>query len=217
MKKGLSEYKYKKIARESLINSLRLHFDSVLLFENECYPSSFQLSVLALEEFSKAKWVDHFYYAQVTNDHFPPEYDFEQEFLKYLYLHPEKQGAFIGREYYEYSPKFVKFVFDKKLEQKKQNAIYVGLERSKGKIKTESRISIPTKKIKEKDAKQIISLLNHEYLEIFNLIQQNDGYWGIWELDDIINPNDYQILFCWPHKTGLKSKKWFKLHHPVSS
>jgi len=62
MQRGLSPYKYKRIAEESLRNALRLHGDSIQLFTARSYPSAFLLSVLALEEFAKAKWVDHYYY-----------------------------------------------------------------------------------------------------------------------------------------------------------
>jgi len=216
MKQGLSEYKFKKIAEESLRNALRLHADSILLFENSSFPSAFQLSVLALEEFAKAKWVDHYYYSLITNEGFP-DVKFEQKWLKLLYLHPEKQFAFIGREIFDYSPKFVNFIKDRQLEFKKQQSIYVGLERAKGKINTSSRVSVPSKKIKEKDARQIISLINHEFIEVHELIKENEGYWGIWELDQVICPEEHQILFCWPHKSGLKSRKWNKVHHAVSS
>lgn len=216
MKKGLSKYKFKKIAEESLRNALRLHTDSAILFYHGSFPSAFQLSVLALEEFAKAKWVDHYYYSSITNEGFPDS-DFEQDWLKLLYLHPKKQFAFIARELFEYSPKFVKFIEKRELELKKQQATYVGLGRSKGKIDTNSNVSIPVKKIKEKDAKQLISLINHEFLEIYNLIQNSDGFFGIWELDDVINSDEHQILFNWSHKSGLKSRKWRKVHHITSN
>jgi AbiV family abortive infection protein len=217
---GLSEYKFKKIAEESLRNALRLHEDSITLYRNASYPSAFQLSVLSLEEFAKAKWVDHYYYSTITNDGFPnkdedgyEEYvKFEQAWLKLLFLHPEKQFAFIGREVLDYAPSFVSKIRDRKLEFQKQQAVYVGLERSKGKVDTSSRISIPTKKIKLETAKQMISLLNHEFVEVYELIVRNDEYWGIWEMDNIINEQDYPILFRWPYKTGLKSGKLCKAH-----
>lgn len=222
--KGLSKYKFKKIAEESLCNALRLHEDSILLYNNESFPSAFQLSVLALEEFAKAKWIDYYYYSAITNNGFPKQGDaeyeeyvkFEQRWLELLYLHPKKQFAFIAREIFDYAPSFVSKVEEKRLEIQKQKAIYVGLERSKGKINTLSRVSIPTKKIKLANAKQMISLLNHEFLEVYDLVTKNDGYWGVWEMDGIINENDYPILFTWPYKTSLKSRKWNKIHHAKS-
>ncbi len=223
--KRLSNYKYEKIAEESLKNALRLHLDSILLFENGSYPSAFQLSVLSLEEFAKAKWVDHVYYSTITNNGFQKEdhedYEsfvkFEQQWLKLLYMHPEKQFAFVGREVFDYSPAFINRIKEKKLEFQKQQSTYVTLERGKGKIDTSSQISIPSKKINEETAKQMISLLNHEFLEIHDLIIKNDGYWGISEMDSVINEIDYSQLFNWPYRTGLKSKKWNKVHHKSNS
>lgn len=107
MKRGLSKYKLARIAVESLRNSLRLHFDSIFLFKNGSYPTAFQVSVLALEEFAKAKWVEDFCFYSVGS--FPDE-KFEQEWLQLLYLHPKKQAAFFSREVFEYSPAFVEFV-----------------------------------------------------------------------------------------------------------
>lgn len=222
---GLSEYKFKKIAAESLRNALRLHEDSIVLFKHGSYPSAFQLSVLSLEEFAKAKWVDHYYYATITNGGFPkkgePGYDeyvkFEQDWLKLLYLHPEKQLALISRETLDYSPNFVSKVQERKLELQKQQAVYVGLERSKGKVDTTSRVSVPTKKIKKETARQMISLLNQEFIGVYKLIAKNDGYWGIWEMDDIINEDDHPSLFRWPYRSGLKSGKWNKVHRSKSS
>lgn len=90
-----SKYQFKKLAKESLINSLRLHTDSIILYEHQSYPSAYQLSVLALEELSKAKWIDHYYYTSITNNNFS-DVDFEQEWLNLLYFHTKKQFAFIA-------------------------------------------------------------------------------------------------------------------------
>lgn len=43
---GISKYKLNKIATESLRNTIRLHFESVLLYEHGSYPSALQLSVM---------------------------------------------------------------------------------------------------------------------------------------------------------------------------
>lgn len=89
---GISKYKLNKIATESLRNTIRLHFDSMLLYENGSYPSALQLSVLALEEFSKANWVDHYIWSSETNEGYP-DAEFEQEWLTLLYLHPKSSGT----------------------------------------------------------------------------------------------------------------------------
>jgi AbiV family abortive infection protein len=208
-KDGVSKYKLDRIATESLRNSLRLHFDSILLFNNKSYPSSFQLAVLALEELSKAKWVEHYIDASESNTGYPNK-EFEQEWFKLLYLHPAKQWNFIAREIFEYSPKFVTFVENRKLEEKKQNAIYVGLTRSKGKVDASSRVSTPLR-IKKKDAAQIISLLNAEFLRICQIIEEYDFYFiGSSNMDEVFDYVVFKKLFEWPHKSGLKNSGWWK-------
>ena len=111
---GLSKYKFKRLAIESLKNAIRLHLDSISLFELGSYPSAFQLSVLALEEFSKAKWLEHYIYSSETNVGYPDK-EFEQDWLKLLYSHPEKQWAFIARDLTDFSPKFSESIEDRKL------------------------------------------------------------------------------------------------------
>ncbi|MFH2133646.1 MAG: AbiV family abortive infection protein [Pseudomonadota bacterium] len=208
-KDGISKYKLVRIATESLRNSLRLHFDAVLLFNNGSYPSAFQLSVLSLEEFAKAKWVEHYVWSSETNEGYP-QHELEQSWLKLLYQHPEKQMAFIGREIFSYSPKFADFIKKRGLEEKKQNSVYVGLSRSKGMIDTTSRISIPTR-IKKKDALQMISLVGFEFLEICQRIELEESYFSIAQMDAIFDYGIYQNLLKWPYRTGLKSERWSKV------
>lgn len=210
MQPTLSKYKWKRLATESLKNSLRLHADSIHLYKAGSYPSAFQLSVLALEELSKALWVDHYYYSSITNDGFPG-YDFEQEWLALLYQHPKKQFHFVAREIYDFSPKLVRFIQTKELEKKKQSAVYVGLEKRGKHIDTTSRISTPAR-IKCADAKQIISLVNQQFVDIFDCIKQSETYFGINELDEVIYPDLGHFLYAWPHKSGLKGRHFMKQH-----
>lgn len=208
MRTTLSRYKFKRIAKESLRNSLRLHGDAILLYTNQSYPSAFQLAVLALEELAKSKWVSHYYYSSITNEGFA-DADFEQKWLALLYSHTEKQFAFVGRDLFEYSPKLVRFIQSNQLEQKKQQSIYVGLERSKKMINVNGRISTP-ERIKKTDAKELISLVNGEYLDIFKKVNLNDEYFGIEEVDEVLNFDEHQFIFDWPYKTTLKSRKFLK-------
>ncbi|MFM5409511.1 AbiV family abortive infection protein [Aeromonas veronii] len=205
--KGISKYKLNKLAIESLRNTIRLHFDSVLLYENGSYPSALQISVLALEEFSKANWIDHYIWTSETNTGYP-DVEFEQEWLKLLYLHPKKQWNFVAREINDYSPKFISLIQSRRLEEKKQNAIYVGLARTKGKIDTTSRISTPWK-IKPKDARQFISIINDELLRICSNIEEDECYFeGGIGMDDVFDYKIYKRLLKWPHKSGIKNNVW---------
>ncbi|HHH1978699.1 TPA: AbiV family abortive infection protein [Yersinia enterocolitica] len=206
---GISRYKLNKIATESLRNTIRLHFDSVLLYENGSYPSAFQLSVLALEEFSKANWVDHYIWSCETNQGYPGA-ESEQEWLKLLYLHPKKQWNFVAREIDDYSPNFISLIKNRKLEEKKQNSIYVGLSRVKGNINTDSRISTPWK-IKKKDAKQFISIINDELIRICMRIEDYEYYFeGGKDMDEVFDYDIYKKLLKWPHKSRMKNNKWRK-------
>lgn len=209
--KGLSAYKYKRFAEESLKNAIRLHADSILLYKAGSFPSSFHLAVLSLEEFSKAKWIDHVYYSAITNEGFGDP-TFEQEWLWLLYSHTEKQYAFVAWEVFDFSPRLVRFIKSKQLEQKKQQAIYVGLEKVGKRIDTTCRISKPAR-IKETDARQIISLVNQELVDVFSLIEQNETYFGIETLDELIYPALRHFLFAWPHRSGLKSRPRFLKQH----
>lgn len=209
MKLGVSQYKLVRMAVESLKNSIRLHFDSILLFKNGSFPSAYQLSVLALEEFAKSKWVEHYVWSSITNGGYPDE-AFEQEWLQLLYKHPEKQWAFLAREIWDYSPKFAEFIKSRKLEEKKQNATYVGLSRLKGKVDPTSRVSTPNG-IKEKDAQQLISLINREFLDIHKLIEMQETCFDIEEMDELFDNELYRKLKGWPYKTGLKHRRWSKL------
>lgn len=149
--------------------------------------------------------VDHYYYTSITNEGFP-DAEFEQDWLKLLYYHPKKQFAYIAREIFDYSPSFVNLIRKQKLELKKQQSIYVGLNKKDGKIDTTSRISIPTKKIKRKDTKQMISLINQELCEIYEIISTSDNYWGIENLNEVITDIHYSKLKKWKYKTKLKKR-----------
>lgn len=203
----ISYYKLKKIASLSLKNALRLHFDSILLFKNKSYPSAYQLSVLALEEFGKAKAVEHYVWSSETNDNVvDPE--FEMEFIEKLYLHPWKQGAAILRERFDFSPKFVSFVESRGLEGKKQRATYVGLKRLRKGIDLAGNISSPDF-IKKIDAQQQISLLNEIIKEISLLKDIQGFYFSIDIVDKILTSELHNSLLLWKHRSGLKSKKFY--------
>lgn len=209
MREQLSAYKFKKLATESFRNGLRLHFDSILLFENKSYPSSFQLSVLALEEFSKSYWVEHYYYSSITNDGFPVK-EFEQKWLNLLYFHPKKQKAFFGWGVSrDYSPKFIESIENGELELKKQKATYVGLNKDGKHVDINSRISLPSQ-IKEKDAKQMISLLNDYLKDMCDMKSFYECHSDILEKDELLTDELNLKLSKWKYKSGLRKKPLFK-------
>lgn len=209
MREQLSIYKFKKLAPESFRNGLRLHFDSILLFENKSYPSAFQLSVLALEEFSKSYWVEHYYYSSITNDGFPNK-DFEQKWLRLLYLHPRKQSAFFGWGISsDYNSKFIASVENGELELRKQKATYVGLTKQKKDVDVNGRISLPTQ-IKNKDAKQMISLLNDYLKDMCDMKDYYTFHCDIAEKDELLNIDLKNKLDNWKFKSGLREVPLFR-------
>jgi AbiV family abortive infection protein len=204
MPEQLSRYKFKKLSSEAFKNGLRLHFDSILLFNNKSFPSAFQLSVLALEELSKSYWIEHYFYSSITNTGFPDK-EFEQEWLNLLYYHPRKQRAFFGWGVsFDYKSDFIKFVEKGGLELKKQKATYVGLDKKGKFVDVNSRISLPTQ-IKTKDAKQIISLINDYLVECCQRKSFQDYYFELEEKDELLNPQLYIKLKQWKFRNTLKT------------
>ena len=206
----LTKRKYKQLAVESLRNALRLLRDSMSLYEIGSFPSAFQLAVLAMEEYAKAKWVDHVYDASITNGGFAGE-EFEQSWLRLLYLHPTKQEAFMWREYFEFSPKLLKAASDGSLERKKQTAAYVGLPKKGKKVDVNARVSTP-QAIRQVDARQMISLIAREVRDVYRLIERADSYFSIEELDEVVTSHEAMCAFAWKHWSGLKSVR-FRTDH----
>lgn len=185
-------------------NAIRIHMDSILLFDNESYPSSYHLSVLALEEIAKSDWIDHYVETTTTNHGLPePDGKDEQEWIKLLYIHRRKHFAFINQQFHFLSRDFYDFADSAKLELKKQKAIYVGLERSKKGIDTKSKISKPISQIKLNDAKKIISLNNQVLMNQCIRNIQNGFYYGPEEKYEILNQD---LLIELEEKWKFKSR-----------
>ncbi len=132
-KVNISYYKLGRMAYLALANAIRLHFDSILLYKKKSFASSLHLAILSLEELGKAQEMDHYYWtSKVNSGLLPPEE--EEKYLKFYYSHHWKQGAAIKRDMFNYSPNFISLIDERKLEQRKQNSIYVGLPLKNGKI-----------------------------------------------------------------------------------
>ncbi len=209
MNKMLSIYQFKRLSTESFRNGLRLHFDSILLFNNGAYPSALQLSILALEELSKSYWVEHYYYSSITNRGFPDE-EFEQKWLKLLYLHTKKHMAFAGWGWsQQYHESYVEKLRNGEIDKLKQEATYVGLARNGRRIETEGRISTPFK-IKEQDAKKNISVLNDYLLDRCDMKKFYSYHFEIEEKDELLNDDLYMKLEAWNHRSGLRKGPLFR-------
>jgi len=89
---GISLNKVDKMAGLSFENGLRLHFDSILLFENKSYPSAYFLSVLAIEEIGKVFLITDFLWHSLVDGRM--EKEGEGKFLEGIYFHTVKQSSF---------------------------------------------------------------------------------------------------------------------------
>lgn len=203
MREQMSKYKFKKLIIESFRNGLRLHFDSILLFDNGAFPSAFQLSVLALEELSKSNWIEHYYNISIGGNGFPDQ-KFEQDWLKLLYIHTRKHKAFFGDGISgNYTSKFIKFIKSGGLERKKQKATYVGLDKKGKQIDVNSRISTPNQ-IKENDAKQIISLLNDGLKNLCMEKKFHEPDLSITIKNELITDELLSKLKQWKYRSGIR-------------
>ncbi len=180
------------------------------LYEISSYPSAFQLAVLSMEEYAKARWVDHIYEESMTNTGLPCE-ELEQHLLNLMYSHTEKHGAFLGREYFEFSPNLLRAAKEGHLERKKQAATYVGLPKTRKRVNVNARVSLPSS-IKQADAKQMISVVAREIKDVYKLIGRNDHYFGLESLNDVVTSHEAMFVFAWRHKSGLKSPRFRPLH-----
>ena len=90
-KTRINRPKFDRMALLSMQNGIRLHGDSILLFENDRFPSAYALSILAMEEVGKS-----FLLQEIVFQDDGQEYDAKQmqELLKLLYHHRVKQGWF---------------------------------------------------------------------------------------------------------------------------
>ena len=183
------------------------------LYRLGSYPTAFQLAVLAMEEYAKAKWVDHVYDAQVTNDDFPTSPTAEQHWLKLLYLHPQKQAAFLWRDWpSEFAPSLHRAAERGDLDRRKQTATYVGLPKQGKLVDVNARVSVPTR-ITAAEARQMISVVAQEVKDVYKLIERNDSFFFISALDDVVTSHEAMFVFSWRHRSGLKSRRFRPLHY----
>lgn len=145
------------MASLALKNGLRLHKDSILLFNQKSYPSAYFLSILALEEIGKFFLIEDFWWHSKIDGRIEKEW--EEKFIGLIYLHRPKQNSF-AYNLDEPFPKatFTRQLFNGNFEEAKQNAVYVGLPRYKGKINLKGKISNPISITKNKTRKHITNV-----------------------------------------------------------
>jgi len=141
----------------ALKNGLRLHFDSILLFKNNRFPSAYFLSVLALEEIGKFFLLEDFWWHSIIDGRM--EEKWEEKIIGLIYSHRSKQVNFgYNTDGPISTSRFTKELFNGDIELKKQKAAYVGLPRNKRKINIKGKINDPMSISKKKAGDQITSL-----------------------------------------------------------
>lgn len=211
-----------KIDKMSLItfqNSLRLHLDSILLFNNKSYPSAFYISIISLEELGKIFILaDFLYNSRVNgrlNEYKDPELlkifgdNFEEGYFKQtVYNHQRKQYKFVRTFDSDYKPtnKYYKDILNGLIEQKKQNSLYVGLKRIKNKIDMNSKIINPNK-ISTATVFNQIELMHKSLLELIICVSKEFWTTDSDHLDEYLNEQMYYDL---KQKWEIKKKSCIK-------
>jgi AbiV family abortive infection protein len=171
MENNINLTKTTHLARSSLINGLNIHFDSILLFKNNSFSTSYFLAVIAIEEIGKAFFLDHFIDTSVIDGRMDRKT--EEDWLKSIFDHKSKQKYF-SRFLDSPNPtnKLMKELLDGAMEINKQNSIYVGPKREGKNILFDEKTNIP-QNISSTKVKKLITLTNSNLLE-FCLMQITD-------------------------------------------
>lgn len=154
-----NQEKAARLAAAAFLNACRLHRDSVLLYRNSRYPSSFQLSVLAQEEIGKTFRLEDFIFRVRLGEHDPDES--WPELLKDLLSHSRKQFWFTKQEFDRVLPgrplggprifRLMDEALAGQMERRKQDAALVGLTRDdRGKPDPRGRIVRPDVRVGER-------------------------------------------------------------------
>ena len=186
-------------------NGLKLHDDSITLFNSKSYSTAFFLSVLALEEFGKAYMLDDMWFHKSLNENSSLENELKD--LKRLYEHKTKQLYFIqnirwsGRQ-----NKLLQEIEKGSFEILKQNSIYVGLKKLNKKIVFEKNINNPSRHNKSK-TRDLITLINDKLL--IDCISEIKEFGGP-DIDSVsrqLNKKLYnKLIWAWPLK-GKRTDK----------
>lgn len=139
--KGVNLRKMCKVIGCAFENALRLHFDSILLFDNESYPSAYFLSILSLEELGKVTMLDNFVWHSRIDGRYSAQD--EQRSIDRIFQHQVKQKVFATDAEWFVPKKLLENFRNGKIEVMKQNAVYVGLTRKNRKSDLNGKVISP--------------------------------------------------------------------------
>ncbi|MBU2445479.1 MAG: AbiV family abortive infection protein [Bacteroidetes bacterium] len=200
-------------------NCLRLHLDSIVMFNNKSFPSAYYLSIISLEELGKIFILADFLFNSRVNGRFneykDPELlkifgdNFEEGYFRQtVYNHHRKQYNFVRTFDSDYKPtnKYYKDLLNGLIEQKKQNSLYVGLKRNKSKIDMNSRIINPNKISVSSVFKQI-ELMHKSILELIICVGKEFWTTDSDNLDEYLNEQMYYDI---KPRWEIKKKSFIK-------
>lgn len=147
----ITEQRLERLAELTLANAIRLHHDSVTLFTQAAFASSRFLSIHALEELGKALLVGDCLYFMRTDS--LSEKELEQA-LDEFYNHRSKQFR-LRVEDRPWKRRLLEHARSGELEREKQNSIYVGLVRDRGKIDLGKPVRNPSRTTRNQAEGQI--------------------------------------------------------------
>jgi AbiV family abortive infection protein len=200
--------KIDRLAGVCLDNAIRLHHDSIRLFQLKSFASALAFSILAMEELAKAfMYEDIVWHARLDDAPIDSSLDFSR---KYLQSHRVKQRIFANQasrpkwifkngEAVAGGNAFWKLADSDSLEGLKQRALYAGLTGT-GKKGGISRISNPLK-IKQRHSKRMITILNDYLLDL--IIGVRRGWYAV----DAVSMQEKlhrrllkRLKEIWPHR-----------------
>lgn len=168
--------KINKLGIEAFKNAIRLHFDSIKLFQDGSLPSAYALSILSQEEIGKSFLMAEVMFQDVDSRGMGTEY--ANIVLKSMLSHRTKQGWFSRQadDIFKYHgnkyPKIVQDISSGKLDEEKQNAIYVGVTKTNNKIDLlNGKVIVPVKRVKPQKVSWHITRVNDLIVEL------SEGIW----------------------------------------
>jgi len=199
--------KIRRIAVASFKNALRLHEDSVLMFENDRIPSALHTSILAIEEIGKYfmhedVWFHNRHGAKWTIQDM-------QKFLSGTYSHTSKQRWFAGHADSRFISKpLLKILLNGDLERIKQKAIYVGIPRKGRNIDLEKRLSTPSS-ISRRQVENFITMFNDFLVDLAVGVRKGVYSLDIPEIDDWLAEPEFELHFVmlWPKMRPVTKKQ----------
>lgn len=194
----LTLHKIRRVATASFKNAVRLHEDSILLFNNERIPSALHSSILSIEEIGK-----YFIHEDVWwHNRIEGKWSLQeiQEFLYKAYFHTSKQRWFANHADSPFISKPLLRVLQKgQLENIKQKATYVGLPRKKKNIEFDKRMNSPSSTSKRR-VEGYITMVNDYLIDL--AVGVGKGFYSldIPEIDDWLAELDFEqhLRGLWP-------------------